>query len=163
MPRSCGVGCTGMWPWPTVSSLLCSLMPSAGFLYSWSNSSLCQKLRYQVSVFVQKQQKSRGNFTWHILIRQSVIKVIYVYISPATVCVHYLSLQQIGKKLYRKKTKVLSFIFLRNHHVVGCDLHPPHQQCLKSHPVHADHQFLQRAGGAFMVPLAETTKAQTGP
>lgn len=64
------------------------------------------------------------------------------------------------------KEKKMSFIFnvsLRNNNILGGDLHPPHQQCLESHPVHADHQFLQRAGGTFMVPLAETAKAQTGP
>lgn len=70
---------------------------------------------------------------------------------------HYILLKE------KKMSFIFNFFSLRNNNILGGDLHPPHQQCLESHPVHTDHQFLQRAGGTFVVPLAETAKAQTGP
>lgn len=52
---------------------------------------------------------------------------------------------------------------LRHHLQLGGHLHPSHQQRLESHPVHLDHQFLQRAGGTLTLSLAETTHFKKRP
>ena len=58
-----------------------------------------------------------------------------------------------------------AFLFLsfRNHLQLGGHLHPPHQQRLEPHPLHPDHQLLQRTGGALTLSLAEETHLEKRP
>ena len=51
----------------------------------------------------------------------------------------------------------------RHHLQLGCHLRPSHQQRLEPHPVHLDHQLLQRAGGAPALSLAEKTHVEKRP
>lgn len=53
--------------------------------------------------------------------------------------------------------------FFRHYLELGSHLHPSHQQCPEPHPVHPDHQLLQRAGGALTVSLAEETHSEKRP
>lgn len=52
---------------------------------------------------------------------------------------------------------------LRHHLQLGCHLCPSHQQCLKSHLIHADDEFLQRTGGGFALSVAEETHSEKRP
>lgn len=59
---------------------------------------------------------------------------------------------------------LMILLFLTRLHLqLGGDLHPPHQQRLEPHPVHPDHQLLQRAGGTVALPLAEETHLEKRP
>lgn len=51
----------------------------------------------------------------------------------------------------------------RDHLQLGGHLHPPHQQRLEPHPLHVDHQLLQRAGGNPTLSVAEKTHAEKRP
>ncbi len=54
-------------------------------------------------------------------------------------------------------------LLFRHHLQLGCHLHPAHQQRLEPHPVHLDHQLLQRAGGSLTLSLAEETHLEKRP
>ncbi len=72
--------------------------------------------------------------------------------------------QNIKIYILPRNMHIFFLLFPFRHHLqLGSDLHPSHQQRLEPHPVHLNHQLLQRAGGTLTVSLAEKTHIEKRP